>query len=75
MKDEDFVQIKVVESQGKAEIIKNFLEKKGIRVWIKVAEGGESYFPTISFFTPRSIQVPKSKAQKAKKILEKERPI
>ncbi len=72
MKDEDFVQIKIVGSLGRAEIIKNFLEKRGIKVWIKVTEGGESYFPAINFFTPRSIQVPESKVQKAKKILEEE---
>jgi hypothetical protein len=66
----DFVVIKIVQGELRAEIIKSHLESEGIPVYLKYESAGIIYGITVDGIGEVKILVPKEHAEEARKIIE-----
>ena len=69
-KNSDFIVIKIVQGELRANIIKSHLEAEGIPVYLKYESAGIIYGITADGIGEVKILVPKECAEDAKKIIE-----
>lgn len=69
-KNSDFIVIKIVQGELRANIIKSHLEAEGIPVYLKYESAGIIYGITADGIGEVKVLVPKENAEDAKKIIE-----